>query len=1384
MSVAMPVKEKGERPQSPAPAVVSFVLQSTFEPRRKPRPDSASESLNGFIADDRSAGEFSADTAISYGASLASGSVDPSLRGRSVAKEKDPRVPLTKRERTENAQVALQKERLSRPSLEPETSFKKGPAEEHMRDQIFSLTKGFDEFPLLKMMFDAPYMDSPTLSPEATQFEVDLKEEEMDVITELMSKLASLIRPPSVSAFANDPTAIVRPSYCFFVLASRIAEPIAKNFLTLERNLCAVDDGWGLDYHWIIRTFDSFADPGDTRPYSPVINLMSFTRLLSVLIFEAKRASNDRFPDGHFKRDFFHFRLPEAIRRVDERLERRFQISWKPHVLYNGLTTVPPGKPKNVPWPPHGSAETLKIDSRKFLLGLEEYTQQAKAVTHHTLEETFEHSSEHDRGTCISFQLLEPEVIHILSMFESTFTTFFAAFCDFPLDIDDMDDNPYNDAHMSFDAFFRFCAAFELYPLASRHVIQTIYKHAELTQAMFTPAEFGWVKTEAVEIKQRENRTTHLEWTKIPIEEMTPVMREALRIMATFVEFADNRLLRSRDLFVAMDHDGHGAVDAEKMDHALTILRTAHPRASQLLAPDLDEDGNPLIVNTKCVLRLINGQDPDDESIDNPTISLELLDWTIQDFRTIGAGDGQFMFKSVEDMNEKEIDAFGMWSMICKIQETARVSAKALWRNFDKAGKKYVTAREFLDPLQALVKQWQPSIYRFEEQGFFCPETEEYLQSMLFLTDKNFDGFVTEEEFCETIRVCKRAIEHHYGSGKQVWSVVKKANQRRDVRVFGPSAFLEAIMKIGLNYLNFHGSDTQARLHSSQKVLWTIGYVAVRFEKYAHTRQKYLDLFYRKHPEAKVKDYNIEKNRAEGRRAGRMSFALSKTQKIQRNRPPRGISAPGSARYTFLPDELKVEEVVRRQTVLAGGIARPLSLEELQPQLVMLDEVEDVEADSPYRILQEKQKLGQDPMLPSPTALSRNLRHARRTTRLLIGEEPAALRSLVRSGSHVSVSFASPKSSAVGVNIVADVEEESPLLRVDDVEKRRSRKERDLYWVAKAEAMREELTDETVHELDEIERILAVTRQEIEPVEALEDLVLVLPRLFHDFPSWCLMPRPDSEVRDDWIQRQAPKKDEDELEVDIGYKEPADAWDKEGHWHFDVTKRWLHLMRNLNLLARRRELQRKMEAQQVRANEDCSTCGFKRYKSWGNPHCHRCSNANHYTIDPDFVMRSLVQMEKRYLPNLIPVKEPIEERFEEPPEEASPKKGRKGKRGTSSPSSRKTVSPSSRASQSPRKTQSNAASEAGSSPRRTRNESEGELPQKAGEAASKEAPKGKKSMFSEAMGPQTKQPANPAAPAAKKLNTEYTDAFAVAVASRIEDAIDEKKRVGTTKKHK
>ena len=145
---------------------------------------------------------------------------------------------------------------------------------------------------------------------------------------------------------------------------------------------------------------------------------------------------------------------------------------------------------------------------------------------------------------------------------------------------------------------------------------------------------------------------------------------------------------------------------------------------------------------------------------------------------------------------------------------------------------------------------------------------------------------------------------------------------------------------------------------------------------------------------------------------------------------------------------------------------------------------------------------------------------------------------------------------------------------------------------AKVEAMREELDNETISEIDEIERIMAVERKEIEPINAIADLVLVLPTLFRDFPGQCNLPRPDSEINDAHEPQKTKGTATDPTENEVQWVNPWSGGNED--WRSTVPKRWLHLMRSYILFARTQELKRRMEAACVVAVEDCSTCEVPR----------------------------------------------------------------------------------------------------------------------------------------------------------------------------------------------
>merc|ERR1719311_1935365 len=61
--------------------------------------------------------------------------------------------------------------------------------------------------------------------------------------------------------------------------------------------------------------------------------------------------------------------------------------------------------------------------------------------------------------------------------------------------------------------------------------------------------------------------------------------------------------------------------------------------------------------------------------------------------------------------------------------------------------------------------------------------------------------------------------------------ILTEPQTRHDVRVFSIRSLTEVLIKVGLNYLNFHGSEHQARLPSGMKAVWILEYMAAKFEK-------------------------------------------------------------------------------------------------------------------------------------------------------------------------------------------------------------------------------------------------------------------------------------------------------------------------------------------------------------------------------------------------------------------------------------------------------------------------------------------------------------------------------------------------------------------------
>jgi len=112
------------------------------------------------------------------------------------------------------------------------------------------------------------------------------------------------------------------------------------------------------------------------------------------------------------------------------------------------------------------------------------------------------------------------------------------------------------------------------------------------------------------------------------------------------------------------------------------------------------------------------------------------------------------------------------------------------------------------------------------------------MEDLIRLADKNMDGLISEHEF---VLCCKAAMEaediKNRPKAAGTWGITQQAEYEESIRVFCVPSFMETILRIGVNYLNFHGTDAQSKLSTGLKVLWTIEYIASRFETYVKDKR-------------------------------------------------------------------------------------------------------------------------------------------------------------------------------------------------------------------------------------------------------------------------------------------------------------------------------------------------------------------------------------------------------------------------------------------------------------------------------------------------------------------------------------------------------------------
>jgi len=442
---------------------------------------------------------------------------------------------------------------------------------------------------------------------------MEFTDDESSAVAEVFNRFAALIADPDLE-HQPAPDSIARPAFSFFVLSTGICQPRSPGTLA--------NGGWSLPYHEVMLTFDAVSTQLEVRPFLHVLNIYSFNHLFQILLIKAVEASGVEEHD--LRNDFFGRRVPKALQAYEERSVRMSVNLSNASNIYQTMSSGGGHTGKMPPLPP----ANMGLDFAEYLTTLESWVKEMKKTSTKTMELLYSHSTARLRGELLSFQLIEPEVLQVVAMYEDLFATLFYVYFDHPLDEDDEDDNPYNDGHMSFKAFFRFCSDLELFPeVGSHHVIRNLYREAELTEPWFQPAKMGY-SCDAEQLAYEDNDDSpcclNLGWMSKGVEEMSGVEMQAMGILSALSAHSSDRLLRTQELFHAIDVEQKGFLNEAGLNRGLNILRSA---ATQ-------HEGKYGDGGTANVIRLLTGNNDSEEE---PKILINDLDRALRDFRKIQA---------------------------------------------------------------------------------------------------------------------------------------------------------------------------------------------------------------------------------------------------------------------------------------------------------------------------------------------------------------------------------------------------------------------------------------------------------------------------------------------------------------------------------------------------------------------------------------------------------------------------------------------------------------------------------------------------------------------------------------------------------------------------
>jgi len=450
------------------------------------------------------------------------------------------------------------------------------------------------------------------------------------------------------------------------------------------------------------------------------------------------------------------------------------------------------------------------------------------------------------KGENLLCQLMEPEVLVLMPELKGIFNQLFEAYADLPM--------PDGSGSMSLKGLLRCCCDFDLFPdRVDYKTILWIYNSAEGCREMAVgpPPPSRAESTSPKKLKKVRSRTwsgaasdrsgskvgtsrkslasgksrksknnagkgntehcilfhgkwikEHLAWMAKGPEAMSPAELRALAILTAAGNWMECNCLTAAELLAYFDDDGNGALSADELSIAIQFMSFENPPTKEDIEDIFSRLLPPLAVE-----------------LDLETLGMAFL--AVSKKEEANSGAANVMVKDLAKMSKEQSNAAIFFRELMQYMQNHGLSPPELFQKLDEEKQGTLTGRE-------LTLQFRQLILR---TGKGSPALE--MENALLLLDPQGLQRFGKADFCKLLTQVRRADRVRQMSKNAhplFLATSETAPGGTTRRVFGPVAFMECMLKIGLEHLSYHGNGTQQALPTSLKLLWLLAFLTWSFE--------------------------------------------------------------------------------------------------------------------------------------------------------------------------------------------------------------------------------------------------------------------------------------------------------------------------------------------------------------------------------------------------------------------------------------------------------------------------------------------------------------------------------------------------------------------------